>query len=89
MFKVSFILYFGTNANMALNLQYPNLAGVVCACVQLGLHIMYWHKTGALADFEAEDDDDPLGEGLMDEGTGEGTLIDNIRLFFSEDPFFV
>jgi hypothetical protein len=50
---------------------------------------MFWHKTGALADFEAEDDDDPLGEGLMDEGTGEGTLIDNIRLFFSEDPFFV
>jgi hypothetical protein len=53
------------------------------------IHIMYWHKTGALADFEAEDDDDPLGEGLMDEGTGEGTLIGNIRLFFSEEPFFV
>ncbi|CAM0950599.1 unnamed protein product [Alopecurus aequalis] len=69
---------------------YPNLAGVVCAFVQLILHFTYGCKTGRLADFEDQDEADGLDEGLL--GAGESfapTFVANIKLLFSRDPFFV
>jgi hypothetical protein len=47
---------------------------------------------GGCADCQAQDDDDLLGEGLIDaaeDGFTVNLLKDNISLLFSQDPFFI